>query len=203
MAKPNSSLVNMILSLSLISAVMSAALGVTYLLTKETIENVEKDNTNKAIQVVVPKFDNVPYTEQTKINNGKDTFLCYTARKGNCIVGYAVKSYTEKGFGGHISVMVGFLPDGAIYNTSVLEHKETPGLGTNMMSAKFKNQFNQKNPQTFNLTVKKDGGDVDAITAATISSRAFCDAINSAYAAVKTKIVASADTLATTKGELK
>jgi electron transport complex protein RnfG len=81
--------------------------------------------------------------------------------------------------------MVGFTPDGKIYNTSVLEHKETPGLGDKMDIRKspWPKQFEGVNPSDFNLKVKKDGGDVDAITAATISSRAFCDAIDRAWKA--------------------
>jgi electron transport complex protein RnfG len=77
--------------------------------------------------------------------------------------------------------MAGFRPDGTIINISVLEQKETPGLGTKMAEPAFKDQFNDKNPDQFKLKVKKDGGQVDAITAATISSRAFCDAIQKAY----------------------
>ena len=77
--------------------------------------------------------------------------------------------------------MAGFKPDGTIINISVLEQKETPGLGTKMAEPKFKDQFNDKNPSQYILKVKKDGGPVDAITAATISSRAFCDAVQRAY----------------------
>ena len=84
--------------------------------------------------------------------------------------------------------MVGFLPDGTIYNYSVLEHKETPGLGDKMgvwfnNKEKPKSYILDKNPGISNLTVSKDNGDVDAITAATISSRAFLDAIDRAYKA--------------------
>jgi electron transport complex protein RnfG len=96
-------------------------------------------------------------------------------------VGYAVKTYTDKGFGGHIELMAGFLPDGSIHNVLVLQHKETPGLGTRMTDAKFSNQFLGKNPATYALRVKKDGGEVDAITAATVSSRAYCDALERGF----------------------
>jgi electron transport complex protein RnfG len=68
---------------------------------------------------------------------------------------------------------------------TVLEHKETPGLGTKMTDPSFKDQFNGKNPDSFQLKVKKDGGKVDAITAATISSRAFCDAVGKAHKTLK------------------
>jgi electron transport complex protein RnfG len=77
--------------------------------------------------------------------------------------------------------MAGFKPDGTIFNIAVLEHKETPGLGTKMSEPSFKDQFMEKNPSDFLLIVKNDGGPVDAITAATISSRAFCDAVQRAY----------------------
>jgi len=79
--------------------------------------------------------------------------------------------------------MVGFLPDGTIYDVEVLDHKETPGLGDKIDRKKsdFTRQFQNKNPGAFSLTVKKDGGSVDAITAATISSRAFCNAVQRAY----------------------
>ena len=70
---------------------------------------------------------------------------------------------------------------GKVHNTSILEHKDTPGLGTKMAVPKFKEQVNGKDLQTFKLSVRKDGGEIDAITAATISSRAFCDAIQKAY----------------------
>jgi Na+-translocating ferredoxin:NAD+ oxidoreductase subunit G len=77
-------------------------------------------------------------------------------------------------------LMVGLLPDGSINNISVIQQNETPGLGTKMKEPKFKDQFNKKNPSEFKFKVKKDGGHVDAITAATISSRAFCDAVDRA-----------------------
>jgi electron transport complex protein RnfG len=77
--------------------------------------------------------------------------------------------------------MVGFNPDGSIQNIVVLEQKETPGLGTKMKEVKFLNQFKGKNPSQFNLKPKKDGGDVDALTGATISTRAFGEATQMAY----------------------
>ena len=100
-------------------------------------------------------------------------------------MGYAVKTFTDKGFGGHVEMMAGFLPDGTIYNVIVLQHKETPGLGTKMTEPKFSNQFLGKNPASFKLKVKKDGGQVDAITAATVSSRAYCDALQRAFDSCK------------------
>jgi electron transport complex protein RnfG len=108
-------------------------------------------------------------------------------KKDDELVGTAIKTYTKNGFGGLVWLMVGFKTDGAINDISVLEQNETPGLGTKMTTAKFKNQFNDKNPEQYKLSVTKDGGDVDAITAATISSRAFCDAVNRAHKSFKNK----------------
>ena len=110
------------------------------------------------------------------------TFPCNLAYNANGqFQGAAVKT-SEGGFGGKIDMMVGFLADGTIKGTSVLSHAETPGLGANM-TGKFKDQFVDKNPNTYQLIVKKDGGDVDAITAATITSRAFSKAVDKAYKA--------------------
>ena len=110
-----------------------------------------------------------------------DSLDIYPAKKDSVLVGYAVNTNTKKGFSGNISLMAGFKPDGTIVNITVLEQKETPGLGTKMTEPLFKDQFTDKNPSSFTLKVKKDGGQIDAITAATISSRAFCDAIQRAY----------------------
>ncbi len=182
MAKTESSFKNMVLSLSLISLVASACLGFVYEFTKEPIELSNLNKKVNAIKLVVPEFNNNPYDERFRLATGEgDSLDVYPARKDDVIVGYAVNTYTNKGFSGNISLMAGFKPDGSIISITVLEHKETPGLGTKMADPGFKDQFNEKNPGSFKLKVKKDGGEVDAITAATISSRAFCDAVQRAY----------------------
>ena len=182
MAKTESSFKNMVLSLSLISLVASACLGFVYEFTKEPIELSNLNKKVNAIKLVVPDFNNNPYDERFRLATGEgDSLDVYPARKDDVIVGYAVNTYTNKGFSGNINLMAGFKPDGSIINITVLEHKETPGLGTKMADPGFKDQFNEKNPGSFKLKVKKDGGEVDAITAATISSRAFCDAVQRAY----------------------
>jgi electron transport complex protein RnfG len=109
----------------------------------------------------------------------------YPATLEGALVGYAVETFSNKGFGGRITLMVGFQPDGTVYNTSVVSHAETPGLGDKMDASKsnFSEQFKGIHPSTFRLAVKKDGGDIDAITASTITSRAFADAVSRAYEA--------------------
>lgn len=181
MAKTESTFRNMVLSLSLISLVAAACLGFVYEFTKEPIEISNLNKKVEAIKQVVPEFNNNPYGEMFRLPTGEgDSLDIFPAKKDNVIVGYAVTTYTKKGFSGNITLMAGFKPDGTIVNITVLEHKETPGLGTKMAEPKFKDQFMDKNPAEFSLRVKKDGGPVDAITAATISSRAFCDALQRA-----------------------
>jgi electron transport complex protein RnfG len=182
MAKTESTFKNMVLSLVLISLGASACLGFVYVMTKEPIELSLLNKKLNAIRQVVPEFTNNPNEEMFRLPTGEgDSLDIYPARKDGEIIGYAVNTYTKTGFSGRISLMAGFRPDGTIINISVLEQKETPGLGTKMTEAGFKDQFNNKNPSEFRLKVKKDGGPVDAITAATISSRAFCDALQRAY----------------------
>ena len=180
-SKKESTLVNMVLTLFLITLVASTSLGFIYKLTKEPITQAKVAKKNKAIKKVLPDFDSLEETQIVKATDGGSDFEFYTAKKGDEIIGTAIKTQTIKGYSGSIWVMVGFTADGKIYKTSILEHKETPGLGTKLDETKFKSQFHQKHPNDFKLIVKKDGGDVDAITAATISSRAFCDAVQRAF----------------------
>lgn len=175
--KLESNLKNMVLCLLFISMFMSAALGYVYTLTKGPIEKTNKEAEVKAVKDVLPEFNNDPIAEKQEI----DGIDVYPAKKDGQFIGCAIKTYTEKGFSGRFSLMVGILADNAINNIVVLEQKETPGLGDKMKQPKFKDQFKQKNPDTFKMSVKKDGGQVDAITASTITSRAFCDAILRAY----------------------
>lgn len=175
--KLESTLINMILSLVLISMTMSAALGFVYLKTKGPIEAAARQKELAAIRQVLPEFDSDPANGVVE----KNGVVIYNLSKEDQLVGYAVKTFTEIGFSGHIELMAGFMPDGSIHRVSVLAHKETPGLGTKMSDPQFSDQFLGKNPADFVLKVKKDGGQVDAITAATISSRAYCDALQRAF----------------------
>jgi electron transport complex protein RnfG len=182
MAKTESTFRNMALSLTLIALGASAGLGFVYELTKEPIAASVLNKKLNAIREVVPEFTNNPNEEMFRlVTDEGDSLEVYPAKKNGEIVGYAVNTYTNEGFSGYINLMAGFSPDGTIINISVLTQKETPGLGTKMTDPGFKDQFMGKNPASFQLRVKKDGGPVDAITAATISSRAFCDAVQRAY----------------------
>lgn len=182
MAKTESTLKNMVMSLTLISLTASACLGFVYELTREPIALSILNKKLNAIRQVTPEFDNNPNDEMYRLPTGEgDSLDIYPAKKNGELVGYAVNTYTSKGFSGNIFLMAGFKTDGTILSITVLDHKETPGLGTKMTEPEFREQFTGKNPAEFILKVKKDAGQVDAITAATISSRAFCDAVQRAY----------------------
>jgi Na+-translocating ferredoxin:NAD+ oxidoreductase subunit G len=187
MASKESTLLNMTLTLLIVTFVASTALGYIYELTKEPIARARLAKKTDAVKKVLPDFDNDPIGEMYKVaaDAGYDSLEVYPAVRDGMMVGSAIRSYSKRGFSGDVWVMVGFNADGTIYNVEVLDHKETPGLGTKMSDPKFKNQFMGVDPGRFNLKVDKDGGDVDAITAATISSRAFSDAALRAYHAYK------------------
>ncbi|MCK5028400.1 MAG: RnfABCDGE type electron transport complex subunit G [Bacteroidales bacterium] len=183
--KKESTFLSMVLTLFLVTFIASAALGYLYELTKGPIEASKLAKQNNAIMQVVPEFDNKPGEESFNMEVDGGTLEFFPAKKNGELVGTAVSTFTNNGFSGNFKIMVGFLPDGIIHNISVLEQKETPGLGDKMQKNKsdWSVQFNGKDPANFQLKVTKDGGDVDAITASTISSRAFCDAVDRAYKA--------------------
>ena len=177
MAKKESTLKNMLIALMVITIVSGGVLGFVYGLTKPAIDQVEANKNLKAINEVLKSDVEIVKTETRDIDDLTYN-LAYDA-EGN-FIGAAIKTYSVNGFGGKVELMVGMLKNGIINKVSVLSQSETPGLGANMVNDKFKGQFSGKDPKTFTLKVKKDGGDVDAITAATISSRAVSEAIQKA-----------------------
>ena len=183
--KIESSLKNMVISLLVITLVAGLSLGFVQQVTKDPIANSKQQKQIEAISAVVPEFNNNPLEQPLPqpvfIDEVKECKV-YTATKDSVVVGYAILA-TSSGFGGDVELMVGFTPDGKIYNTSVVSHQETPGLGDQMTTEKFRSQFIGFDCKTKKAIVKKDGGDVDALTAATISSRAFCTTIRKAYKA--------------------
>ena len=156
MAKLESTFKNMVLSLVIISMVAAGALAGVYMLTLGNIEAQKKAKQEAAKQAVLAGHED----------------------------GIAVETAVD-GFGGTFRVMVGFDQEGNILGYEILEHQETPGLGSHMEHW-FKNADkpgqNIIGRKAGALRVSKDGGDVDAITAATITSRAFLKAVNQAYA---------------------
>lgn len=180
--KLKSTFINMVLVLCTVTLISALSLGYVFNMTKDKIAFSKEQKKLQAIkEVILPGFDNMPNKEMFTITSDNGgTLECYPAKKNGKITSIAIKTYTKMGFSGEIWLMAGFLPDGTINTTSVIDQKETPGLGTKIMG-KFKDQYEGKNPGNFNIKVKKDGGNIDGITAATISSRAFSDAVARAH----------------------
>lgn len=156
MAKLESSLKNMVLSLGIISIVAAGLLAGAYMLTKDTIAATALAKQEAAKAAVLNGQEGTPV------------------------------EVTVDGFGGKVTIMFGLAADGTVLGYEVLSQQETPGLGTHMVEW-FKNadkpgQCVIGRKATGDMKVSKDGGDVDAITAATISSRAFVEALNKAVA---------------------
>lgn len=184
--KLESSLVNMVVVLTAITLISAVALSAMNTATTEPIKLAQKQKTEAAIKQVLPEFATLD--SKTVELDGEEVVCNYAYNSNGDYVGVAVNSFTNKGFSGYIGVMVGIDKDGNIIGYQILQTSETPGLGTKAdlwFQEGGKGCVIGMNAKDNPLFVKKDGGEVDAITAATISSRAFCDAINRAYEAIK------------------
>jgi len=183
MSKKESTFLGMLLSLLIITVISGFSLGFVNDLTAAPKAKAKLEKKINALKLVLPTFDNNPVEDMklVKLEAVADSVEIYPAYLKNEFVGAAIIGTTDKGFSGLVKLMIGFKPSGEIENVVVLEQKETPGLGTKMTEPKFLQQFKGINISTYKLKVKKDGGDVDALTGATISSRAFCDATQMAY----------------------
>ena len=183
MKKVSSSLKNMAIVLTGVTVVAGALLGYVNELTKGPIAEANAKALSDAIALVVPGFDNNPAEEPESIELNGATYMIYKATKGGEFIGAAVEA-SSNGFGGALKVLVD--KEGNIIDYSLLSHAETPGLGSkaaDWFKKGAKGDITGKNPGQSPLVVKNDGGDVDAITASTITSRAFLNAVNAAYAA--------------------
>lgn len=191
MAKLESTFKNMFLSLLIITVVVGVVLSQVNRLTEAPIAAAKALKLENAIKEVVPEFDNDPVAESyTMETDNGDELLVYPALKGGEVVGFAVNSFSNNGFSGNIEIMVGFDMQDCVVNYSVLSHAETPGLGSKMTdwfkdASKPAQSIVGRNLSEAVLGVTKDGGQIDAITASTITSRAFLEAVNKAYAAYK------------------
>ena len=179
-----STLFNMVAVLFTVTLIASAGVGAVNMITADAIAEANAAATKQAISNVLPTFENTEVSEQTIDDM---PIKVYTATNSGEKVGYAVESMTKNGFGGVIRMMVGFAPDGQILNVNVLQQAETPGLGTKMADEDnaLLNSIKDKKAWEIEFKVKKDGGELDALTAATISSRAYYDAVQRAYQAYR------------------
>jgi electron transport complex protein RnfG len=187
MKKLESSLLNMVLVLTGVAVIMGGILAYMNHLTEGPINEQKAKALADGIKTVMCVADlNVSKTDTIRQNDAKGkemTFIVYQTQDAQGKdLGAAVES-TTGGFGGNLKVLVGFDPDGKILGYTLLEHAETPGLGAKAdkwFQKGEKGDIIGKDPIE-PLTVSKDGGQVDAITASTITSRAFLLAVNNAY----------------------
>ena len=171
-----SSFRNMTLCLFVICIVCSAVLAGVYAVTAEPIAAAEKAKNENAIKEVLPPSAVVIEKEETVPFEG----VTYTYNRafdaeGNT-VGCAI-NVAPSGFGGPIKMKVGFNAEGVVWNVKVLSHAETPGLGAKCTEPAFADQFRELNPSETKIMVTKDGGDINAITASTITSRAYAEGV--------------------------
>lgn len=161
-----------------IAVVVAALLAVVNGITQPIIDRANAEKTQKAIELVLPGG-----YEEALTNFTDDTGLVSTVYKG--ANGYAVE-VTPIGFDNTITMMVGVDLEGKVLGISIISHTESAGLGA-VAAAKtsagmaFREQFVGLSGS---VSVSKDGGSVDAITNATITSRAICDGVNAALACV-------------------
>lgn len=184
MKKLASTLPNMILSLGCISVFAGAVLGGVYTVTKEPIERQAAAMRQAAISDVAPAFTNNPEADKWETEIDGLPFTVYPALENGRLAGAAVKGSSMDGFAGEITVMCGFEADGTLKDYRVLTQAETPGLGSKMEEW-FRNPRGGrsvlgKDPSAKGFKVAKDGGEIDGITAATISSRAFISIVRNA-----------------------
>ncbi len=191
MKKLESSITNMVLVLVGVALITGGILAYVNHITEAPIKlQAEKTLADgiKAVmggvQLSVAENDTIKQT----IKGNEAVFVIHkTVDSNKQDLGVAVES-TTGGFGGDLKVLVGFDKDGNILGYTILQHAETPGLGAKAdkwFQKDGKGSIIGKNPNKDNLTVKKDGGDIDAITASTITSRAFLLAVTQAYNAYK------------------
>ena len=181
MKKMQSTLPNMVAVLTVATMIAGFLLGYVYQTTAEARERAANDKLIGAINGVVSGFDNDPVAERRTVAVGEQTVTVYPATRGGELIGCAVESSSENGFSGEVKIVTGFDRQGNIQGYAVTSHAETPGLGARM-GEWFRGEGSRtvigRNPAAEALKVSKDGGDIDGITAATITSRAFLEAVN-------------------------
>lgn len=178
----------LIVALTVTCVISAFALAWVNSLTKGPIAKQEKLNRLQAIKAVLPPFDNDPVKDAKELVVGRDkkgnpkVVTFFLGKKIGEVCGVAFETVGE-GYGGFIYVMLGVNPAGEVTGIYILKHLETPGLGANIERPEFIRQFRGKSLANSKLVrgelaVTKDGGDIQALTGATISSRGVVQAVN-------------------------
>jgi electron transport complex protein RnfG len=198
----------LILVLMIICVVAAASLSAVYTITKEPIEKALREEKLSAMRKITPAFTNEPDVDKVTISVGKDdkgneiTRDYYIATKDNAVVGIDFEASSSAGYGGTIYIIVGVVPDGTVTGVEVLKHSETPGLGTKVTVSAWLAQFKDRDLANTTWSVKKDGGDIDYTSGATISPRAVVAAVKKGledFSSYREEILAGAEKFTTTE----
>lgn len=179
----NQGMGRLLMTLTLIAAGAGLVLALVESVTREPIKEQRRLQMLKALSAVLPEFDNSPDTDTVILEDGVDKkgnpvqVVFYRGRTGGELVGTAFKVVAPDGYSGNIEVMVGLKPDQSVNAIEILAHAETPGLGSKIEESWFKDIFKDKSLDNADWRVKKDGGEFDQITGATISPRAIVGAV--------------------------
>jgi electron transport complex protein RnfG len=168
-------LTKLIFVLTLVSLISGLLLAVTYQYTKEPIRQTEERQLFESLRQVLPPDVGDP--EAVVFSNAAGRVVTfYVARKDGAFAGVAFSAVSPNGYAGPVEALIGLKADGAIQGIEIKQN-ETPGLGSKIAAPAFKGQFVGK-PLAGAWKVRKDGGTIDAVSGATISSRALCDAVS-------------------------
>lgn len=168
------------ITLTLICLIAGGLLAAADALTRDRIAEVNSQRRQNALNAVLPTHDNLPLDDTVTVSQSGRNWTFYVARNAGQFAGAAVETGSPNGYGGTIRMMFGIDAAGRSIGIAILEQKETPGLGANIETADFRSRLAQRDIKTTDWHVTKDGGDIDHITAATISSRAVTDAVREA-----------------------
>lgn len=168
-----------ILTLFLVCIISSGILASVYYFTKPQIESISDKNSKDMAKKIFSASmkENADNLEVKTVTH--DEYTMYEVYSGNDLVGVDVFSYSDQGYGGRIDLLVG-IKDCLVVDFEILKDSETPGLGSRAKEDDFRSQFSGKGVSSFNWKVKKDGGDVDSISSATITSRAVTSGVKDA-----------------------
>lgn len=175
---PNTALA-MVGVLGIIAILSGTALGLTDHATRERIAANRLERQLSAIRQVLPDFANDPYEERW-LHPGSPGIVFPGTDDSGELFGAAVQASVRSGYAGEISGIVGFDIQSEVIGLVVLQHSETPGLGARVTETDFRDQFTGEQPLQRAVRVRQDGGNIDAITAATVSSRAVAEIVNAA-----------------------
>lgn len=172
-------MLRMILVLSLICGLSGLTLATVREATSERIEEqVLTYVQGPALGQIFSDYDNNPVKDRKVFDTPDGPVTVFPAMKNGKLTGVAFETF-GKGYGGDIGVMVGFVTDGTkLEGIGITTLKETPGLGARVVEPDYRDQF--KGHTTDSIALKKQGGDITAISGATISSVGTVDAVNQA-----------------------